>query len=626
MDLHKIPMDPTIVELGKIAVEVLLPALIAPEEARHIRKRARCDKLPWHAILDAFTSDPTSPFHQLIKDRNRRPKRRPLATTHIDGQQRIPRRERARDIRAPRDIVELDMLGEALIVEPFEQLVREHHAGARHDLQVVQIRHVLGRDVVLLHFLEIARADAEVGASQRGVEVDEGGGVGEEGTAVVHDHAAADEEGLHWMKYFWSGLFINEFEHVGRERAERGLTGGEIHDPSSCCVLHSISICVSPGMIPRMENPHLKRNAILVQTPMQPPLLMAVQHHAPDTMNQALGLPRRPTRIDDEKRIREAHPLEPQLRLPMPHLQILLPPHHPLQPCHIGRPARKPDLGHDALKPRHPHHPLHHLLHLPPQIHRPPIVDGEVIDKHPVGPDLHQPVQDAARAHVRRAAAEDAAQAGDGEEDGQRVDAVARDDGDAVPAPDAAGAHGGGEEADEVAQTRPAELDVRFGEGAFADLDAGGLGVFFIRGVAPAVAVAVAGEEDVLGEIEVDRGEPAGNGVHACVGVDDVVRAGDVWQEQGRAGSVAGARGVGVDEGEEVEGVVPEGDGVGARVAVEGVKGRKLEVRFGFKIGFELVHLRGFGGGVFPELARNGGGCRRHGCGWWAVILVKMEE
>ncbi len=105
MHHDEIAMDPTVVEFGKIAVMVPLPALVAPEETRHVRERARGDQLAGYAVLHRLTLDASAPFEGVVEDRDRRPQGGTLAPAHVEREEGISCREGARDVGPAGDVI-----------------------------------------------------------------------------------------------------------------------------------------------------------------------------------------------------------------------------------------------------------------------------------------------------------------------------------------------------------------------------------------------------------------------------------------------------------------------------------------------------------------------------------------
>src|ERR1700722_12961760 len=105
-------MCPDIVKSREVAVEIFLPAVVAPEGYWHVGKRFRRDKFSWYSVLhrlafDAFAA--FAAFERLVVDFDGRAQTQALAAANIHRENWIAGSEGTCKICTSRDIVELGM-------------------------------------------------------------------------------------------------------------------------------------------------------------------------------------------------------------------------------------------------------------------------------------------------------------------------------------------------------------------------------------------------------------------------------------------------------------------------------------------------------------------------------------
>lgn len=155
--------------LSKIGIPIPLVASLAPKCNGHIRERLRRYQFPRHPILHLCPLKPFPAFKNLIVDRNRNTQARTRAAAHVHGEEGVLGGEAARQVSSPRDISKTDVRGEARIVEPFEEGIREDHARGCDDSEGTEIGYLPRTHVALLKLMEVARGDAQMGDSVSGL-------------------------------------------------------------------------------------------------------------------------------------------------------------------------------------------------------------------------------------------------------------------------------------------------------------------------------------------------------------------------------------------------------------------------------------------------------------------------
>ena len=329
-----------------------------------------------------------------------------------------------------------------------------------------------------------------------------------EGRAIVHDELSAKQKSLH---------------------------AREIHDPSGCGVLH--------------------RRAPMTEFPMQSTLFPRAHYNASNAVHDAFRLSGRPAAVHDQKPVLEFHPLEVDIfRQDAPALiQKLIQSHHIAHPLHIPRPVQEPRHRHNPLEILHTLHPPHNLRHLVAHLKRLAVINRRVVDKHPLGLNLPQALQNPSAPHITAATAKQRPQLRRAKEHAQRIQPIARYERDAITLHNAARLHRRREAEGARSQLAPCDFPLR-GD-ALSDLDDGDTRVFLVELGASGAVGRVGGVEDVFGKVEAQAGEPLGQGVDGDGFVDDV------------------GGGAGGDDGEGLVDIVPEVGAAGDGVGVQGFEG-----------------------------------------------------
>lgn len=113
-------MSPSVVEASKVSIKVFLAILVTPEHDRLIRKSFRRNKFAGLADWEGVSLYTFSTFMGWIICLDFHPEPRALATSYIDGRERILKAETTGQIRSARDVSELDRFRESFVVHPFE--------------------------------------------------------------------------------------------------------------------------------------------------------------------------------------------------------------------------------------------------------------------------------------------------------------------------------------------------------------------------------------------------------------------------------------------------------------------------------------------------------------------------
>lgn len=145
------------VEARKVRVKVLLRSIVSEEFHRHGRETTSDNNLTRDAIGDLGTLDSRSAFICLVVDGHCDPKTSALTSTDVQRGQWVLETQTRRQVGASGYICELDVCGEALIVEPLKEGFCQHHASARDDVEGAEIRDVPRTDAVLTELMQKPR-------------------------------------------------------------------------------------------------------------------------------------------------------------------------------------------------------------------------------------------------------------------------------------------------------------------------------------------------------------------------------------------------------------------------------------------------------------------------------------
>lgn len=149
-------------------------------------------------------------------------------------------------------------------------------------------------------------------------------------------------------------------------------------------------------------------------------------------MDNAFRHARRPTGINNQKRVAKGNTLENELGIPLCRLQKRLECLRAAQSFYACGPPRKSGLHDYAFELCNIAHTCNQLAHLRPQVHGLAVVDCPVIGKDELWFDLHEALQDAVCAHFRAAGAEESAETDSGHEDHKRIKTCRRNGGNPV--------------------------------------------------------------------------------------------------------------------------------------------------------------------------------------------------
>ena len=128
MEHDEVAVRPDALEAGKVAVEVALLAVLAPELHGHGGEGFCRDELAGDAVVD-FDAD-VAGFDGLVHHFHGDAEAEALAAADVYGEDWVAGSEGASEVRAAGDVVELGGGGKADVVEPFEESVGEDHACA----------------------------------------------------------------------------------------------------------------------------------------------------------------------------------------------------------------------------------------------------------------------------------------------------------------------------------------------------------------------------------------------------------------------------------------------------------------------------------------------------------------
>lgn len=186
-----------------------------------------------------------------------------LGAANVDGRQGVVDDEAAGNVRTARDVADVHTLGKAHIIEPLKQLVRQHHARAHHRRQLAQVKLLLRHNPSLEQLPHPPRTDAQIRHPLLGRHPQQHLHIRHKRRPIVEDGPPTKREVAH---------------------------AGEVHDPARGGVL--------------------QRHVVVVQVPVQAVLLVQVQQHGADAVDDGLGDPRRAGRVVDDGRLLKADALD----------------------------------------------------------------------------------------------------------------------------------------------------------------------------------------------------------------------------------------------------------------------------------------------------------------------------